>query len=204
MYVPKIKAKGIYRLSEPFASKLADRVPYTCISVRSIEDMLLSKIDVLEAVYTKNNLPKSTYEADLKNGALIVTLQSDTGKAVIVPTTYITGYPELGGVNYVPFILALNLGYLPKNIDVTHLTDKLKSDVMDYIGVTSSATLVVSGEENILTDSEHEALFSQRQQNITAKKTDYAKLLEMTIERDRLLQECEKYKRYIKDRLPGP
>lgn len=204
MYVPQINTKGIFKLTNPFNDKLTAKVPYSCISVRSIQDMLLSKIDVVKSIYIDNGLTKQDYENDLKNGVLIVTLRSDTGKTVVVPASYIAGYPQLGGVPYVPFILGVNLGNLPKNIDISLLKDKINSVVMEYLGVASQCQLVVSGEEQILTDNEHAQIESQRQQNIVAKKTDYAKLLEMTAERDRLLQECTMYKDYIKAKLPHP
>jgi hypothetical protein len=203
--LPPLGATGLYRLKAPFDSALLEGVAYTCESVRSIQDITSDGIDVYAAYYQPYQLSQDDYNADVSNGARIVTLVASIGNKVNVPSTYIQGLPDINGVPYLGMMVALDLAVLPTNIDLTQLKQRLESTVMEVLGVATTMNTVVTTYPFLKTQNEHIIIEGTRQMNITETQTDYAKYVAARDLAASLQQKVTLLEQYIETHLaPAP
>ena len=143
---PPIGASGIFKLSPPFQSALQANVSYSCQAVRRMSDILKLGIDPFAVYYAPQNLARAVYEADLAKDEAIVSLRSNGGHWVYVPTSYITSYPNMGGIPYRSLVLAINIGPVPDYLDLSPVKAKIRSVVQEMVGVSSEVQSVAISE----------------------------------------------------------
>lgn len=197
-YIPHIGATGLYSLSAPFNSKLRTNVPYECIAVRKLSDILITGEDVEKTFYLDQGLTNADYIRDINNGVSIVTLQAKNGDTLYVPSFYILSYPNIGGVRYVPMMLGVTLGNLPIDFNLSFVKDKIRDDILELLGASAVVEQVIIGDEVIVSDTTHVSIQSSRQSIIGNVKTDYAKYLKASAERDAAYAKIRQLEAYIK------
>lgn len=131
--IPPFKCEGWFELSPPF--KLVSGKVYICEEIRSFEELARLGKKPLEEVYLKNGLTKEHYEEDKKLEASIVTLKPIGGQAVYVPSTYIISYPGMKGTGYTTKVLVMEVGLLPRNLNMSSLNTELADYIKKSIGV---------------------------------------------------------------------
>ena len=201
-YTPSIGASGLFTLKVPFASLLLQDLLYTCSAIRTFSDFIGAGIDVYEAIYKPRELSQEVYAADVAAGVLIVTLETSGGNPLYVPTSYITGAPDIGGVPYKTILLSISLSILPESVDLTAVKAKIADDVKDMLGVDSEVMTVVASDRMVLTRVRHELVEAARQNNIATSKTDYQLLQEANAKLQVALTQNAKLSQYIKDNIP--
>lgn len=196
--LPIIGTEGIYKLKAPFDIRLIPTVVYKCISVRSISDIVISGEDVLEEYYVNNGLVEADYTLDLANDEYILTLQAVSGDVLYVPSSYLLAYPDVGGVIYTPMMLGLVLGNIATDFDLTYLKSKIESVVLENIGYTTTCQEVVTGDQVIINNDDHDAIVTARNQLVGTIETDYSKYLQMKAERDSANLKIQQLEAYIR------
>ena len=177
---PPLHAKGIYQLLAPWT--ISATVLYECIAIRSFSDFLEKGEDVFAKIYQPKGLSQAQYDADKAAGANIITLASGSLPVIHVPDTYIAAYPTLSHVAYKSVVLSVALGPLPDATDLTFLQTQVQGVVSDVVGVTSQVQLHVLQNNDVFTEAQATSLETARQAAITNRKTDRARVLELTAE----------------------
>lgn len=177
-FIPKIGTRGIYTLLPPFATKLLDKTAYTCIAVRRLADIVAAGGDPKAQYYTPNSLSDDQYAADAAANVCIITLQAGSLSTEYIPSSFIAGFPDIGGVPYTRLLLAADLGALPNSLDLNYTLQRVQDVILENLGVTATVQPVAASVTSNLSDTEHTALTAARQNAITNVGTDYARLLD--------------------------
>jgi len=199
MFTPQIGVRGLYTLTDPFSSKLISGVQYTCSAVRSISDLINKGETPYDTYYKPYDITAATYELDIAAGVSIVTLEAAEQHVVYVPSTYISGYPEIGGVSYVSMMIGAQLGPIKEGFDLSLLTDKVSQIILEYIGVAAEVKLIAASLPKLLSHSTANALESARAANISVANTDHTAVVRLQQENDTLIQKVNLLETYIRD-----
>ena len=201
---PPIGASGIFKLAPPFQALLNSGVSYSCQAVRRMSDILKLGIDPYGQYYAPYGLARSLYDADLAADQAIVSLRSNGGHWVYVPTSYIASYPNMGGIPYKALVLAINIGPVPDYLDLNPVKSKIRAVVQEMVGVSSEVQSVAISETKNMVQADHNAIEAARQANITNTTTDYARYLEAKAQRDALTLRVQQLEAYIREHMPPP
>lgn len=199
---PPVNASGIFTLASPFDTQLQPQVSYTCIAVRKFADIQKLGIDPFTVYYNPNGLTQDKFNIDASAGECIVTLRSNGGTFLYVPTSYITSYPNMGGIPYTVIVLGVNIGAIPNYVDLSVIKAKIASVVHDAFGVTPQIQQAAISETKNLSIQDHTAAESARQAAITDNQTDYAKYLAANNALVAAQAQITVLENYIKTNLP--
>jgi hypothetical protein len=195
--IPAISTRGLYTLEAPFNAQVLAGVPYTCVAVRKLEDIIAAGGDPKALYYDANNVAGSVYETDVANGVCIVSLQAVEGSWIYVPSSFISVMPDQGGIPYRTIVLGVSLGAIPDALDLGYIKTQIGALVKDNLGVESEIQEVAISPPGNLSQAEHDTLEAARQVNITNRTTERAKLLAVTAERDAALAKVAELEAYI-------
>lgn len=180
---PSLYASGKYVLRTPFVAN-ADR-SYTCMAIRSFNDIYELKEDVFTKYYESNGLSDIIFNEDKEARVCIVTLMSEDAQVIYVPDSYIESYPDVSNVLYSRIILSVDLGALPDKLNLDFLNTQISNIVGDVIGVAAPGILVHKAPTTGFISAEaHADLEEARTAAITLIETDYAKVLQLQTQVD--------------------
>ena len=176
--VPDIGFKGKYELLSPWEND--ETLIFSCERVSSILDFRLTKkIDVLKEIYLDKGLSESDYDYAIKNNIKIVTLKTDKEVYINLPDNYIKKMPDLAYVPYKQFIISLNLGLLPADLDLSSTVDELSSVVMKTENVVVKP-IIHSYRSNRFVDwGTHVEMEENRKSGITPYQTQWERIIEL-------------------------
>lgn len=196
--VPPVGTAGIYKLAPPFSTLLQANMSYRCDAIRRIADFVEVGVEPFEEYYLPYGLTQAQYDQDMANQVCIVSLVSASGHWVYVPSTYIIAYPDLNGVPYTVMVLGLELGAIPNYRDLSGLKSVLSELCRDTIGVVPSIKEVAISAVQKLSQSDHDALETGRQNLINNTQTDRSKVIALTAELAALRQQYRQLEDYVK------
>jgi hypothetical protein len=195
--IPSVGVSGLWSLASPFNSKLLPNIPYTCIAIRKLSDIVAAGGNPEADYYAINGLDNNRYISDLNNGACIITLQGGSGSIVYVPSTSINNYPDIGGVPYTVLALAINLGAIPDSLDLSYLKYRVGDVVRDTIGIQPNVNVVAISPTTLVNDRDAKAIEAARLANIGTVVTDYAKYLQAAAELNSARQKIQELESFI-------
>jgi hypothetical protein len=194
---PEIGARGTFTVSAPFDTKVLTDTFYTCIAIRGFSDLTAAGQDPKTLYYTDAlTLDPTRYDTDLAKGACIVTLQSDTGDIVYIPSSFIKSFPKAGGITYTTVALAISLSAIPKAMDLTLIKKQIQDVVTGTLGVTSSVKVLTLSPDKLIDTTEAAALEAARLAQVTTTETDRAariRLEERVRAQTQQIQQLEAY-----------
>lgn len=196
-FIPSIGTKGLFKLKAPLDSLLVKRVPYTCVGVRNFQDVLGLGEDPISAFYEPLGLTEDDYNTDYDNGVVLVSLKASDANFVVVPSSYIDGYPDVGGVQYVQMVLAASLGPIPEGMILDAVMQKVKDVVKEYVGIDSDINLIATSLPTIVPNTDHETMEAARQAQIASAGTDYSRYLETKEKLDEALIKITELENHI-------
>lgn len=173
--VPSLNAVGTFTVKAPFT--LSPGVTYSCIATRRFKDLLNQNAQVFERYYTPYGLDQATYEQDLKDDAVLVTLFSDDAPTVYVPSTYITSEPDLSATTFRHRVVSISLGAIPDTLPLDDLTSKLSSLCSDVVGIEPTVLLHSVSLSAVVSKDAANAFEAARQARIKNRTTEHAQLL---------------------------
>lgn len=177
-YTPAVGTKGSFSFQEPFDSILFSNQEYEVKSIRSLKELYDSEEDPYTNIYSANNLTEDDFKTDLDNNIPIIVLANDANQYYYVPATKLSSLPKLTGVKYQEIMLAINLGYLPVDIDATAVKSDIETAVSEKLGVTSTIEVLKTSAIQLVDESKDEEYTKLRKQkmNTDTWKTKYKKL----------------------------
>jgi hypothetical protein len=190
-FVPDIGSSGLFSLGAPFDNALTANVSYTCIAIRGLNEVTAAGEDTYDVYYLPRQITKEVYNTHVTAGVYLITLQSGTGSIVYVPSVYILSAPNVSGVKYGTVMLGVSLGALADNVSLEALKTSITNLVRDTLGVTPTLKAMVVSQASLISQTDHEAI----------EKSDYARLREMTIQRDTALETIAQLNAYILEHI---
>lgn len=201
--IPPIGASGLYRLAQPYASQINLNISYTTMAVRKISDIVALGVDPFVAFYEPYGLTKQQYEQDANSGVCIVSLQSNSGVWVYVPSSFIEAYPQVNGVPYISVALMVHLGALPDSLNLNYVRNTIVDTVAATLGVTPEVQTVVTSPKTLVSQDNHMAAENARQVNISSNTTNYSAALKYQEENAALRARITQLEAYILENMPS-
>jgi len=177
-FIPTYGTAGIYQLKAPFDTLMVPQVSYACTALRKLSEITGGGGNPQEQFYTPYGLTDEDFARDASTNATIVTLEAAGYDAVQVPSTFILGHPEVGGVPYTALMLTIKLGALPNSQDLSVVKQKISDDVLELLGVDAVTQLVALSLPTLLTVDQAKIVESARQSKIDVVITDYTKYVQ--------------------------
>lgn len=136
---PPINATGAYELISPFA--IDSNKVYRCEAIDGFEALAERNIDVFAKYYNPHGLSHNAYEIDRRAGINIVTLMSDEGPTVNVPSSYILTFPIDLSIPHSRIVLSIDLGIIADSVNLDALATELLAIAADYSGKAAQSAV---------------------------------------------------------------
>lgn len=199
MLVPPINGKGLFKFAPPFDSLINTKQELTVNSVRSLVELADSEETPLDTIYKSIGLTEAEFQSDLDNDVPIVVFVTEGKEYIYVPANRVLSIPKINGVKYQEKIIAISLGNIPIDLDLTLITDTIKNDVRDIIGVESEPKIVLGSAVAVIDIDEHNQYEALRTNSKSVFKSYRTQLLELQEEHNRVLNIKNELEKYIKD-----
>lgn len=196
---PTMYARGRFTLRPPWST--VPNMLYKCTSFRSFETCYKEGKDVYKTFYepmgvlegstTYTATPFSLEEERLAN-VTIVSLRGDDGSLIWVPDSFIASQPVVSDVEYSLMVLAVSLGAIPDDQDLSPLKTSIYNLVRNYTGVNPTIFEARAPSTNTPTPTQHAVLEAARQGAITLDETDKAKAIRLQQEKVLLQNQIDK------------
>lgn len=154
--LPAIGSTGVFRVRAPFT---IETVNYTCTQISQINTLIEDQVDVFGLYYAPNGLTQTVFQTAIDSNIAIVTLESDNGPTLHIPSDYIDTMPIVPFVPYSRIVLSLDLGFLPDTVNLTQLQTDLaivannSVNFSTAINIHSVSTKAVPQEEHVLLEA---------------------------------------------------
>lgn len=180
---PPLGTKGRYVLRTPWSTN--PTMLYTCLAIRSFDDIYKLGYDVYSTYYVPMGLTNGavvgglTFQFDAERNATanIITLRATDGTYIYVPDTYIASYPDMSEHTYSHMVLSVSLGALPDYLDLSAVKDAVSGIVAQTFGLTPTVKEHRTPSTANPTAAQHEAMEASRTAAITLLETDHARAL---------------------------
>lgn len=192
--VPPVDTVGIWKVKLPYTVNTS--LPYWLIAVRMFEDITKTGQDVYKTYYEQyiknGDLIPGTGETfnfndEIAKSARILTLKSEAGDVLYIPSTFVDEYPNTDIVLYRPMIVSINLGLFNEDFDYSILLQALEETCQSYTGVDSVQTAVhAAPSKEGLSVADMEALEIARRNKMANHETNIEKIMRLEEENAQL------------------
>ena len=186
--------KGKFTFASPFDSLVDNNKEFTIHSIRSLLELQKNEDSPLETIYLPVGLTQADFNNDLTNNINIVVFTTDGCEFFYVPENRVLSLPQLNGVRYQEKILAIHLGNIPIDLDLTVVKDSVKSIVNDALGIDSKVEEVLASAVNIVDKQDHDIFMALLNNNKTVTKSDktlYLETLALLEEKQQLIDNLQ-------------
>lgn len=174
--LPYINAAGTWVLKAPYDTLLSKQERYTCISVTKLEKLVSMGDEPYDDYYEPKSIPQDTYQNDLISQVCIITVRDEAGQLYSFPSSYLVSFPSGNGVEYGVLGLAVTIGPLPIDTNLTELKQRVKDLVKDTVGVEGDVVSLLLSNPEIMSFASHESMKASRKLNIRESNTTPAQV----------------------------
>lgn len=192
--IPPINTKGKFTFKEPFNQKIFENHEYNVESIRSLVELYNSDEKPFDTIYKAVGLTEDDFKNDIDNQVVIVVFKTGGGEYFYVPANRILSMPQVHGAKYQELTVAIPLGMIPLDYDLTLLKDNLKETVYATIGVDTQASTVATSAVTLFDktqDATYRALLANRRTAFKSYRTKYEELLELYDKKSNLLDQLQ-------------
>lgn len=165
---PELYAKGFFTFKLPWVAK--DGVVYECLAIRSFEDIYKLGVDVYNRYYLAAGIIEGqlldtgnfNFEEESKSRPNIITLKGSDGTMLYIPDTFIESIPDKGIVPYSEIVLAVSLGLIPDNENLSSLKADVEALVAARTNISPTVHICKVSTVSNPTEEEHELLQALR------------------------------------------
>lgn len=192
--IPPINTVGLWKVKLPYTVK--STMPYWLIAIRMFEDITAMGLDVYKTFYLPfikdgDLIPGTSetfnFQDEIKNGARILTIQSEAGEALYIPSTFIDEYPNTDVVLYRPMIVSINMGLFREDMDYSILLQAIEETCMANTGVDAVQIAIhAAPSREGLSVEDMEALEIARQNKMQNIETNIEKVIRLEAENAQL------------------
>lgn len=199
---PPVGMVGTIVLTAPFTNAVVANLPYTVRSVTSLKAIAAEGKDPYALYYQDAGISADKYQEDLTNNVCIISLESSSGVWVYVPNSYLASLPLTGGAPYTTYLVAVNLGLLPDNLDLSYFQSQLVQLAHDLMGVDNAEVKVVAASATLhLSQADAATIETARQTVMSTLTTDRAMYLQEKALRESAIQRIQLLEQYITDNI---
>jgi hypothetical protein len=195
--IPSVGSSGTYVFTAPFSALALPDDEYTCRAVRKLSDYVANNEDAYTNVYVAAGLTQTDYQNDLAVDMPIASLQSQIGHWLYVPVRFIQSLPQSSGIAYQNKVLAVNIGAVPVDLDLTFLITAISNVVIDNFGITPQIQQVVTSKTSIIPYATDAQVQNARKGRITNSTTDTAALKALQIQYNNAIEKIQALETYI-------
>lgn len=174
--LPYINSAGLWVLKVPYDTLLSKQERYTCISVTKLEKLVSMGDEPYDDYYGPKSISKDIYQNDLISQVCIITVRDESGQLYSFPSSYLVSFPSGNGVEYGILGLAVTIGPLPVDTNLTILKQKVKDLVKDTVGVDNEVVSLLLSNPEIVSFATHESIKASRKLNIRESATTPAQV----------------------------
>jgi hypothetical protein len=192
--IPPTNTIGVWKAKAPFSVKAS--MPYCLIAIRMFEDITKLGVDVYTTYYEPfikdgDQIPGTSDTFSFKNeidkGARILTIKSEAGEVLYIPSTFIAEFPDTDIVLYRPMIVSINLGLFKEEMDYSILLQDLEETCMANTGVDAVQTAIHAAPATEgLTTEEVAILETARQNKMANTETNIERIVRLEAENAQL------------------
>lgn len=179
---PLMYARGLYVLEKPWVAN-SNKI-YTCIAIRSFEDIYKQGIDVYSTYYEPVVQEGATigsgtfsFAAESAERPNIITLRAEDNELIYVPDTFIKSSPNTTIVPYGHILAAVDLGLLPEEYPTDVIEAEIADVVLKHFGIKTSISIMKYPTTSNPTVEEHEQLTALREGAILANPSKDTELI---------------------------
>lgn len=196
---PQMYSRGRFTLKAPWTT--VPNMLYTCEAFRSFETVYKEGNDVYKTYYEpmgvlegSTNYTSTPFSMEQERLAkvTIVSLRGDDGSVIRVPDSFIAAQPIVSDVKYSLMVLAVSLGAVPDDRDLSELKTSITNLVGNKMGVNPTIYEARAPATNNPTPAQHAVLEVARQGAITLQETDKAKAIRLEQEKVLLQNQIDK------------
>lgn len=195
--LPQVNSSGKFTLQQPFNELLIPDIDYTCIAIRKLEELNLKGIDVYEKFYKPYGLDQKKFDDDYESNASIITLKSSSGDLKSFPSSYLISFPSSGGYLYSNLAIAIELGAVPVDMDITFILNHIEEFIRDTMGVVKKANIIQISQVISVSEENHKRYEEARKALINNSPTDRAKVISLKEENNNLKNIISEYEKAI-------
>ena len=195
--LPSVGMRGYFELAAPFNKHQINKTVFTCKAVRNINEYDRESKTLFKDVYQVAGLTVNDFNNDKQDNVHIVSLQGETGQWIIVPSNYITRYPEINGILYHNLMLGVNLGAMPVDQDLDAVITGVSNLVTDYLGVQAVIKPVQVSKTVIVSHEDHRAIVLARGEKRNQTMSDAAKVAMLQNQIDKMRARIAELEQFI-------
>jgi len=184
--VPSLNLEAYFTFKEPVNTYFKNKYNLNSlnkklkvISIITMKDMIRNDLkDPYTELYTVLGIIEEVeYKKDLNDNIPIISFsfRDDLGieRFLRCPLNYIESYTLISNIEYINKLIVLDLGMLPKNLDISMFYDDFKDYIETRLGVNSELKEVEIGNIELISENEHEIRETIRNNTKTVYKTCY-------------------------------
>ena len=192
--IPPTETVGLWKVKLPYTVKSS--MPYWLIAVRMFEDITKIGQDVYKTYYEPfikdgdlipNTGDNFSFQGEIEKGARILTLKSESGDILYIPSTFVDDFPNTDIVLYRPMIVSINLGIFREDYDYSILIQALEETCQANAGVDAVQVAIhAAPSTDGLSIADMEALELARQNKQANTETNIEKVVRLEAENAQL------------------
>ncbi len=202
MLIPTINSKGMFVFSEPFNTSISQNQTYTVVAIRSLTELYNSNEQPYETIYKPVGLTEADFKANVDSNIPIVIFSTSGGQLFYVPCDRILSMPDISGVQYIEKVIAISLGGLPVDYDLTLAKTHIEEIVYNTVGVHSVEKIVPASAVMLYTEDQDATYRTLLNYEKTVDKSNLTMYLELKNRYDALLEQHTALEDYVKANLP--
>ena len=184
--VPSLNLEAYFTFKEPVNTYFKNKYNLNSlnkklkvISIITMKDMIRNDLkDPYTELYTVLGIIEEVeYKKDLNDNIPIISFsfRDDLGieRFLRCPLNYIESYTLISNIEYINKLIVLDLGMLPKNLDISMFYDDFKDYIETRLGINSELKEVEIGNIELISENEHEIRETIRNNTKTVYKTCY-------------------------------
>lgn len=131
----QLHATGKWVVDTPYV--INPNATYTAVSLTTLVEAQSIYGDVYQRVYAPFNVSVERYRSDVENLVTLVTLVSSSEPELLIPDSFISGFPEVTAVPYSHIVLSVSLGGIAETVPLNELKVAISELVFANLGINS-------------------------------------------------------------------
>lgn len=161
--LPILGSKGYFQLSAPFNAEIEVGQPYTCRSIRTIDEYFAQGEDPQAEYYTAKGLTQVEFTQDFSEGNPIIGLETEGGHWIYVPARYISGFPNIDGVAYHVISLVVSMPAIPVDRNLTSMKSDIIAVITNHLGIQPLVNESLSSKPVLVPMADHVTITANRE-----------------------------------------
>lgn len=177
-----VNTTGKFTFKDPVNNAIDESIEYNIVAVRSIKELIDTGDEPFVTIYEPLGIGKDKYREDVENNINIIVLTNTNGNTyTYVPESFIVNVPDSSGYKYAETLLAINLGKIPLDLNLTNLKEEIHDLILSLTGLNTEAKEIQTSAIELVDEVDHTLYLRKLNYggaNEESYRVKYEKLLE--------------------------